>query len=636
MSRHTTSRWWRVGNWTRLMAATALVSVLIPDGAHAGNPRFAGGKQFQGTGQRMAQPATIGSAIQPKAMQFSMQPKTIQSSNFRLIGLPQAQSNLIKPQVTQSRPILTGNRIKQGTLLPGTNSGGNKPSSINTNSIRPNLPTLTGNVVNTKPTFPKPNGDVPGTGRLTISKPGSNMIITKPIFPKPNGGSAFKPLTPRPGTLNPIGSQIGKVAPKGDGIKVTFPAKPLIDPARIKPGIKLDSGKIADVKPRPRLTDMLGNGKLAGVLGSQNGKKLDLNKQFDLKQKGDVALKLGLFNNLAKQGGWNKRLFCGPVTPQFKHSHFGCWYPGPACYPSWCWAPCWSPWVDWCWWDYCYDWCDPRPIWCRPICYDPCAPWVVWEYPVWQPLPVVLCGTWVDVPVLHVEAGLDVQLLAVRFVDPGHPEQQLGPRYRVWFRNNSPVDIAQPFDVLLMASNNEVPAATLPQAGVRVTSIPAGAIQVVDIRLPFEANVMNRDAAGRQIPFSNLHVLVDARREIAEVFEENNGQVIARQDIFPVDPATFAADTEAAPAGSAITIAGEGFGPEPGRVLVFVAGLELEAAIEGWYDLGVRAVLPGLQLAAPTAAEIVVIRGDGAAADPLTFTLLPGAGNAVVVSPPGP
>ncbi len=66
--------------------------------------------------------------------------------------------------------------------------------------------------------------------------------------------------------------------------------------------------------------------------------------------------------------------------------------------------------------------------------YDPYYDWVYWQTPVWVSLPVVQCGTWVDVEMPVIPAAqYDLQLLAVRFVDPGHPEEKLGPRYRVWY-----------------------------------------------------------------------------------------------------------------------------------------------------------------------------------------------------------
>ncbi|MDC0176405.1 hypothetical protein OAJ60_05680, partial [Planctomycetaceae bacterium] len=106
----------------------------------------------------------------------------------------------------------------------------------------------------------------------------------------------------------------------------------------------------------------------------------------------------------------------------------------------------------------------------------PCRPWVIWTYPTWISLPVVSSGTWVDVAPARA-TGRDLQLLAVRFVDAGHPDQKLGPRYRVWFRNNSDKKIRDDFNVMLLASNDREPSRDIPQAGVEVDKIDAGAIQ---------------------------------------------------------------------------------------------------------------------------------------------------------------
>ena len=85
-----------------------------------------------------------------------------------------------------------------------------------------------------------------------------------------------------------------------------------------------------------------------------------------------------------------------------------------------------------------------------------------------------------------------------------------------------------------------------------------------------------------------------------------------------------------------IVLAGEGFGPVPGQVLVHLAGLELEGEILGWYDLGVRLNLPNVPLAAATDAEVIVIRGDGAAANPLKITVLPPQPAGPALNPPQP
>jgi len=217
----------------------------------------------------------------------------------------------------------------------------------------------------------------------------------------------------------------------------------------------------------------------------------------------------------------------------------------------------------------------------------------------------------------------DLQLLAVRFVDPGHPEEKLGPRYRVWIRNNGDEAPTQPFNVVLLASVDGRPVEDSPQAGVRVAGIEPGQTQSMDIRLPIEALEMARDDRGEPIPFGTVHVIVDADREVPEVFETNNGANLAREDILPVDPAAFELEPVAAVAGGEVLLAGEGFGPQPGQVLVHLGNIEMQAEIRGWYDLGVQLVLPNLPLAGPTQADVIVIRADGAAANPLKVTIAP-------------
>ncbi|MFH1923486.1 MAG: hypothetical protein ABIP48_26800 [Planctomycetota bacterium] len=361
-----------------------------------------------------------------------------------------------------------------------------------------------------------------------------------------------------------------------------------------------------------------------------------------MQKEGDVARRLGLFKQAANLGNvaaaasipgslphkWSVlNYYCGPVSASYVQACFGFPYCGPAYYPTYCWFPKWSPWVSWSWHCCCHPVWDPRPFWCRPVVYlaSPC--WVWWNVPVWYPLPVVACGTWVDVAPVFVGTPYDLELLAIRFVDPGHPEEQLGPRYRVWFRNNSTRPINRPFDVMLLASNDGLLASDLPQAGLRVTSIRAGGVQSIDIRLPVEVFSMGTDAEGQPAPFRKLHVLVDAAQEVPETSEINNGAKLAPGEILPVDPAAFEVNPSTAAAGSEVTVAGEGFGPEPGQVLVHLGGMELEAEILGWFDLGVRLALPDLPLAGSAKAKLIVIRGDGAAANPLEIAITPASRN---------
>jgi hypothetical protein len=117
--------------------------------------------------------------------------------------------------------------------------------------------------------------------------------------------------------------------------------------------------------------------------------------------------------------------------------------------------------------------------------------------------------------------------------------------------------------------------------------------------------------------------LVDAGRVISETYESNNGAALPVGDIEPVDPAAFELDPKTSRVGGEVVVAGEGFGPQPGRVLLHLGGIEMEPEILGWYDLGVHLTLPELPLAGPTEAELIVIRGDGVAANPLQLQITP-------------
>ena len=415
---------------------------------------------------------------------------------------------------------------------------------------------------------------------------------------------------------------------------------------------------------KARFSDRLKSGELEKVAKGDIAQKVRLSDQFHMMQQGDVARRLDLqkhannfgdaknihVNNVHQLYNVNKLMkvndfyaarpyyYHGPVGPAYVNHCFKFAYFGPTFFAGACWYPHWNPWVAWSWNYHCHPVWDPRPIWCRPVVYDPYYDWAYWQTPVWVTLPVVQSGTWVDVerPVIPA-AQYDLQLLAVRFVDPGHPEEKLGPRYRVWFRNNSVEPITNPFNVMLFAGNDDKLSADLPRGGVRVNSIEAGDTQSIDIRLPMEVAAMWRDADGNPAPFQVLHALVDASRETDDVTPTNNGAQIARDEVLPIDPAAFEVDPSSLTPGGEMILAGEGLGPQPGQVLINVAGRELQTKVLGWYDLGVRINVPQVQLSEPTPAEVIVVRGDGAATNPIKITLLPGqAGPTLVPPPPAP
>jgi hypothetical protein len=195
-------------------------------------------------------------------------------------------------------------------------------------------------------------------------------------------------------------------------------------------------------------------------------------------------------------------------------------------------------------------------------------------------------------------------------------------RYRAWVRNNSKQAIREPFNVLVMATDGPKPGDDRLEIGQRVESIEPGQTLAVDLRLPLA------DAAhgGADRDFSTLHVLVDSHREVKDTNAANNGIVLARKEVMPVDPVLFASEDDVIEAGSVVNLAGEGLGPEPGEVLLTVGDKEVPVEIQGWYDLGVRVKVPQVALDGAAPAQFVIVRGDTTATNPIQVQLVAGGG----------
>jgi hypothetical protein len=412
----------------------------------------------------------------------------------------------------------------------------------------------------------------------------------------------------------------GQFVRQPGGAGERFAGRPVIGPIDNRPGGSHHQGPARHEQFRERYEQ----GHLDAITRGTIGRKLDLDRQYRYYGSGDVARRLDLHTQLSHHGGWRHSRYQGPISNTFVSVHFGHNYFGPRWYPNRVWYPRWSDWVRWSWWDSCLPLYDPRPVFSRPIVYAAAAPVVVYDFPRWESLHVVTAGTWVDVPpVVVAPQQYDLQLLAVRFVDGGHPEQQIGPRYRVWFRNSSPQDVTTPFNVSIIAAQDERLHDRLPQAGVRIEAIAAGETQAVDLRLPWEAYELSRDAAGNELPFDKLHVVVDSHLEINEVANANNGAIVDRGDILPVDPAAFSTDVDTVSAGQAVSIAGEGSGRSRARCCCTSRDLSCSPRSRAGTTWACGSRFPRWPLAEPTEARLVVVRRDSAAANPVELTLAP-------------
>jgi hypothetical protein len=126
---------------------------------------------------------------------------------------------------------------------------------------------------------------------------------------------------------------------------------------------------------------------------------------------------------------------------------------------------------------------------------------------------------------------IDLQVEYVQMVEAGNPESELGPLYRVWIVNNGGAAITTPFDVVLVATNEDTPSQESPYAADRVSQIGAGQRLSVEIRLPVEVLQLSVDAEGLPVPFKNLFAAADVRQELVELNEQNNALGLTRSTV---------------------------------------------------------------------------------------------------------
>jgi hypothetical protein len=544
-------------------------------------------------------------------------PAKLRSRELRL-GKPDPGSEAAAtgPNVLPPKPV----DLNADSPVRRPRNKGNPGVDLNQGPLLPNPAAETPPVANEGSGSPRdrrrPQLDLPAVGAPEIQPGPDGPLVDRKLPDLKNEQSEGRLRLPpenkgNPGRLRrPLVSQPLEPAIEKDGV-------PLKDAAKVAHERHQKQDAEYREHRQPSWAKKIDSDKLHKLSRHSKAEKIHLHKQYALHHHGDVSRQLNLHVHL-QSGGWDHR-HVGIVSSSYRRHCFHSFYWGPSWYPRHCWYPVWSTWVHWSWGYYCDPIWDPRPVICRPIVYRPCHRWAYWDYPVWQPLPVVSCGTWVDVAPVVIDQGYDLQLLAVRFIDPGHAERNLGPRYRAWVRLNGNQPLRDPFSVVVMATNGQRPGDDRLEAGVQVESIEPGQTLAVDVRLPLRVD----GEAGDVRDYSNLHVLVDGHRQINESNRSNNGAVLARKDVLPVDPVLFASESDLAVAGSVINLAGEGLGPEPGEVLLQVGDDELPVEIVGWYDLGVRIKLPNVPLSAATPAQIVLVRGDTAATNPLQVQLIP-------------
>jgi hypothetical protein len=126
--------------------------------------------------------------------------------------------------------------------------------------------------------------------------------------------------------------------------------------------------------------------------------------------------------------------------------------------------------------------------------------------------------------------GVDLQLVDVRLLDNGDAAKQIGPRYRVTFRNAGRSPVNHDFSVALVAADDANLTANLPTIESRISSVPTSDVSTVDLRLPATAFSMGGDSHSE---FAKLFVFVDSHGEVNDINRDNNATGVDRTAVQP-------------------------------------------------------------------------------------------------------
>jgi hypothetical protein len=129
--------------------------------------------------------------------------------------------------------------------------------------------------------------------------------------------------------------------------------------------------------------------------------------------------------------------------------------------------------------------------------------------------------------------SLDIELVDVRLVDAGSMEHGVGPRFRLFCRNNGTLE-APKFHVTVMADLGSTLTEKAHQVTVESVGIKPGKTQTVDIQMPLEILKMTSSKDRWARPFDLLGAMLDSDESLTETNEKNNTLVLARDSIKPL------------------------------------------------------------------------------------------------------
>lgn len=218
-------------------------------------------------------------------------------------------------------------------------------------------------------------------------------------------------------------------------------------------------------------------------------------------------------------------------------------------------------------------------------------------------------------------AAADLELRSVFQLDPGSIANGVGPTYRVVVKNVSATNVDSPFSVTLVAAKADRSFdGTTPRTDEPVLELAAGAEKLLDIRLPVESLSCEKDAQNNEAPFSTLLVVIDGYAKLSESNRDNNAAAVARLDVENVLPTVASAATVAKGSTNEISVAGQSFGTEQGKVMIDLGPVRVPAEVVSWDAEAIRVKLPAIETAANITTRLVVVRADGVTAQPFDLT----------------
>jgi hypothetical protein len=129
--------------------------------------------------------------------------------------------------------------------------------------------------------------------------------------------------------------------------------------------------------------------------------------------------------------------------------------------------------------------------------------------------------------------SMDLELVDIRLVDAGSLSDGVGPRFRLFCRNNGTLE-APKFHISMMADLGSVLSEKAHLVTVESVGIKPGKTQSVDVQLPVEVLKMTTAKDRWAKPFDLLGAMLDSDESLTETNENNNTLVLTRDSIKPL------------------------------------------------------------------------------------------------------